>query len=356
MKRVTKSLSISFFIASLFLLVSSGLMAQALGEFKPKDQSWGLNKLKKADKIYIAGFNVNYQVYNEKQKFKQGGAQLGGGMKGDAKTEVSVGLEGLDEKTVQEITDKLYKDYVDKLKAKGLTIISADEASKIETYSDFARVKGGKISMAEIPGVMTSTPTDFEYFIKKLDKDGKEKKGGFLGNPAMMYPKLSKELGDAIIGAVDITVLFVQDQEAFQGNGAKLKVKTNLRLIGTESVVMTEDAAVKFKGQNSVTTVTSTVAFHHGKVGAGATSVYSGTIAKPLLIQGVLDEEKITSYASGSVSQGTPTIYGTFYSVRNGNTFNAKVLQVDPAMYSDGVCLAANKFLMYHTDEFLKNL
>ena len=237
-----------------------------------------------------------------------------------------------------------------------ICLASADEAAKTEAYAGYTRVQGGKVNMAQIPGVMTTSPTGFEYFIKSSDKDGKEKKGGFLGNEAMKYPKISKDLGDAIVGTVDITVLFVQDQDAFQGNGAKLKVKTSLRVVGVESVVMTEDAKIKFKGQNSVTTVTSTVGFYHGKVGAGATTVYSGTLSKPFYISDVIEDQKMTSYASGGVSQGTSTIYGTFYSVRNGRNKNAKEIAVDAQKYSDGVYNGASKFLRHHTDSFLKSI
>ena len=341
-----------------FMAFCVSLMAQSLGEFKPKDQSYGLNKIKnsKTTRIYIAGFDVNYQVYNEKQDFKQGGSMLGGGMKGDAQTEVSVGLEGLDEKTVQDITDKLYKEYLTRLEAKGLTLITADEAAKTDSYKDYMRVTGGKISMAEIPGVMSSSPTGFEYFIKGVDKKGKSKKGGFLGNEAMKYPRLSSDLNDAIIGTVDITVLFVQDQNAFQGSGTKIKIKTNLRIIAAEGLTMTSDAKIKMKGQNSVTMVTSTVGFYHGKVGAGATSMYSGTLGRPLAINDVIDSNTITSYAAGGMSSGTPTIYGTFYSVRNASTKNAKVIAVDAAKYGEGVYSAASKFLIYHTEEFLKSI
>lgn len=334
-------------------LIAPALMAQTLGEFKPNDQSFGLKKAAGADRIYIASFNVNFQVYNEKQDYKQGGYQLGGGMKGESLAEVSVGIEGLDEKTVQQITDKLYKEYIDKLKGAGLTIVGADEAAKIDSYQDFERVKGGSVTMAEIPGVITVTPTGYEYFVKGFDKDGKSKKGGFLGNPAMMYPGISKGLNDAIVGAVDLTFLFVEDQNAFSGSGAKLKVKTNLRLIGVESVVMTSDAAVKFKGQNTVTMVTSTAGFYHGKAGAGATTTYSGSLSKPMQILGVLEDEKITSYANAGVASGVSTIYGTYYSVRNTKTKNAKVLQVDPVKYSEGAYAAGSKFLNYHLDEFL---
>jgi len=348
MKRICLSLAL--------LAFAGGLAAQTLSEFKPKDQSYGLNKAKNAKRIYIASFDVNYQIYNEKQDYKQGGYQLGGGMKGDALTEVSVGLEGLDEATVQGITDKLYKDYLAQIEAKGLTIISPDEAARTGSYEGYTRMSGGTITMAEIPGVLSTSPTGFEFFIKGVDKDGKMKRGGFLGNEAMKFPKLSKDLDDAIIGAVDITVLFIQDQDAFKGGGAKLKVKTSLRVVGVESVIMTDDAKVKFKGQNSVTTVTSTVAFYHGKMGAGATTAYNGTLAKPLFISGVIEDEKITSSARGGMAQGTKTMYGTFYSVRNEKTKSARTVEVDPQRYSEGVYAAASKFLNHHTGEFLKAL
>jgi len=347
-----------FFGAMLLLFLPACMVAQTLGEFKPKDTSFGLDKIRKSktNKIYISGFEVNYQIYNEKEDYKQGGSMLGGGQRGDALAQISVGLDGLDEKTVQEITDKLYKDYLAKLQAKGLTIISADEAGKTDTYADFTRMKGGKISAAEIPGVMNSTPTDFEYYVKGFNKDGKAKKGGFMGTETSLFPKLSKDLGDVIIGNVDITILFVKDGETFAGNGAKLKIKTDLRIVGSEAILMTEDAKIKMKGQNSVTQVVSSVAFYHGKMGAGSTSQYVGSLGKQLDIDGVVDETTVKSAAAGGVSQGTSTIYGTFYSVQNGNSKNAKIITVDAAKYCEGVYAAANKFLVHHTDEFLSAL
>ena len=336
--------------------IAGGAVAQTLSEFKPKDQSYGLNKIKNVNRIYITGFDVHFQVYNEKEDFKQGGHQLGGGMKGDASASLSVGLEGLDDKTVLDITNKLYQEYIDKLKEKGMTIITADEAAKIESFEGYERVQGGKVSTAQIPGVMTTSPSDFSYFVKKISADGKEKKGGFLGNEAMKYAKISKELDDAIVGNVDITVLFVQDQNAFQGSGANIKVKTNLRIVAQEGLTMASDAKIKMKGQNTVTMVASKVEFYHGKVGAGATTVYTGTLSKPLEIDGVIEDTKVQSFASAGISQGTSTIYGTFYSVRNGSNKNAKVIQVDPAKYGQGVYEGASKFLAYHTDEFLKSV
>lgn len=345
-----------FTIATLIFFVYN-IEAQTLGEFKPKDASYGLGKLKSSNKkLYIADFVVNYQVYNEKEKFKQGGHMLGGGQKGDAHTAISVGLEGLDEKTIQDITDKLYAEFLDKMKAKGITIISADEAAKIEAHEDYERVKGGTVSFAQLPGVVSTTPTGFEFFVKGFDKKGKAKKGGFLGVVTSRYPRLSKELGDAIVANVTMNVMFVRDQQAFQGNGAKLKVKTDLRLSAQDAIVMASDAKFKMKGQNTVTGINSVVEFYHGKVGAGATTVYQGSLKNDLMINGVVDGATVTSYAAGSMDGGTKTMYGTYFNPKNGTSATTKVVKTDPVKYSQGVYAATSKFLNFHTDEFLKSL
>lgn len=132
-------------ILLLFVVASVwSAQAQTLGEFKPKDVSHGLGKLKNASKIYISNFTVNYQIYNEKQKFKQGGSMMGGGYRGDAKAEASVGLTGLTEADVQQITDKLYQDFLARIKEKNLQVISAEEAGKTAIYSDYVKCREAK--------------------------------------------------------------------------------------------------------------------------------------------------------------------------------------------------------------------
>ena len=159
--------------------------AQTLGEFKPKTQSWGVEKAKNVKKIFISGFFVNYQVYNEKEDFKQGGSMFGGGFKGDATAQLSIGLTGITEKDVQDITDRLYKDYIADIKAQGFEIIGADVAEKAATYADYTRLQGGTVSVAQFPGTLATSPTGYEYFVKKVDKKGKTKSGGFMNNPMM---------------------------------------------------------------------------------------------------------------------------------------------------------------------------
>lgn len=332
-----------------------GTKAQTLGEFKPKNASYGLKKAKDASRIYIANFTVNYQIYNEKQKFKQGGYQLGGGYKGDATAEASIGLAGLTETDVQQITDKLYQDFISQINASGLTIINADEAAKAGTYEDYQRIEGGKVSLAQFPGTMTTSPTGYDHFVKKIDKSGKTKSGGFLGQAGTLYPKLSKELGDAIIADINLYVMFVEDKNAFQGGGANIKIKTSLRISGSEAIVMTDKkSAIKLKGQNSITMINSAVSFTHGKIGMGATTSYNGTLGKPLYIADAIEDTKVTSFAKGGLDiLGTKTMYGTFFTPENRSSESNKIVDVDSKKYTEGVYAAAKKFVDYHTAQFL---
>lgn len=322
-----------------------------LSEFKPKDASYGSNKLKgKASKIFISAFNVNYQVYNEKEDFKQGGSILGGGQRGDAMASLSIGLEGLTDKDVQKITDQLYADYIAQIKAKGLTIITADEAAKTSVYSEFLKIQGGTVSLAQFPGTLSTSPTGFEFFVKKIDKSGKTKSGGFLGNTAIIYPKLSNELNDAIIAEVNLYVMFVEGQNAFQGNGANIKVRTNLRLAGQEAIEMASESKFKMKGQNTVIPITSGVNFYHGKMGMGSTTSYSGTLGKGLGIGGVIEDTKVQSFANRSTDAGTKTVYGTFFNPENKLSKSTKVVEVDPTRYYEGVYMAAkNSWISTHS-------
>ena len=345
----------------LFILVAAfslNASAQTLGDFKPKDTKYGLGKVKDASKIYISNFTVNYQIYNEKQKFKQGGSMLGGGYRGDAKAEASVGLTGLTETDVQQITDKLYQDFIEKIKAKNLKIITAEEAGKSSVYSDYVKMQGGKVNLAQFPGTMTTSPTGYEWYVKKVKADGKTKSGGFLGQASFLYPQLSKALDDAIIADVNIYVLFVEDKSAFQGNGANIKIKTNLRIADTEAIVMADnDSFIRLKGQNSVSAINSTVNFAQGKMGAGATTSYSGQLAKPIEINGVIEDTKITSFARGGADYvGVSNMYVTYFTPENRTSETNKVIKVDSQKYIDGVYSGAKKFLDYHTDAFLSSL
>lgn len=329
--------------------------AQTLGEFKPKEQSYGVGKAKNATRIYISNFTVNYQIYNEKTKFKQGGSMFGGGSKGDAKAEASVGLNGLTDNDLQDVTNRLYSDFLAAITANGLIVIDADEAAKTSTYSDYTKLSGGKLSLAQLPGTLTTQPAGFDFFVKSVDKSGKTNAGGFFGNDLGQHASLSKQLNDAIIADVELYVLFVEDQNAFQGDGANVKIKTNLRLADQEAITMAKTSGFRLKGQNTVTAVSSAVRFTHGKMGLGATTNYSGMLGMPLEINDVIDDIKVQSFARGkSDATGMKTMYGTYFMTEDRNNEASKVVDVDSKKYAAGVYEAAKKFITYHTAAFLE--
>lgn len=110
---------------SLTLVV--GLSAQTIGDFKTKDQGRANNRMKKKEKrVYIADFQVNYQLGLALQDEQKGGRMFGGGVKGDTKATLVVGLAGIDDVDLQDMTNKLYEEYVTNLQSQGYEIVKPE--------------------------------------------------------------------------------------------------------------------------------------------------------------------------------------------------------------------------------------
>ncbi len=340
-------------LVAVLLFTSWGIKAQTLGEFKPTDSSNGLGKLKKAPKkVYIAKFDVNYEVYKTSQDFKQGGSMLGGGVKGNATAKAAVGLSGIQNEDLLRITDELYTDFTGMLEAKGITIISAEEAGKVKAYEDWELIKGGEINKSQLPGILTVSPTNYGFYVKKVNKKGAHKTG-FINN----YPALSKDLGDVIIAEISLTVMFTKEgNNILPSNQAKVKIMTDFRLVDNYVVTSINEKSA-FKGANTSDNVQSGVAFYHGKVGLGSTTVYSGLLKKPLPIEGVIKDDKIVSITK-QASSTTATSFGamSMYSAENREGVETSVIEVDSKQYSNGALLACKQMLDYHTKNFLENI
>lgn len=125
--------------------------------------------------------------------------------------------------------------------SKGLELVSPEKAGSTEAYKNYERLEKAAPSMAEQIGFMTIYPSDTVFYIKGLDRQGKVKKGGFMGaisknqtndpnfEVMQIFPKLSSQLEDTIIANVDLYVFFIKDLNTFKGNAASIKVKTSLR-------------------------------------------------------------------------------------------------------------------------------
>ena len=353
----TKSFFLALFLSLFFF---STLQAQELGEFKPKDDTFGLGKLKtKSKKIYISNFTMNFQLFNEKEKKKSGGALFRDkGVKGDATAELTVGLGSLSETDFQTITNSLYVDFIDQLKAKGFEIISAAEAGKTQTYENFTKASGPFVKVSETPGIITAAPTGFDFYYMDRTKAGKAIAAKFatLDKTAQ---NLSKDLDDAIVVAVDLYVFFMKDVYAFQGNAANIKIKTQLSLVANEVIsAKSDDKSIAFRKQVEYVTGANTINFVCGKysVGGSAESVYTGALKKDLLIENVIDEKVIQSYSKGAVDfVGTDTYFGKYYEAENKSSSKTTVIPVDAKKYNEGVIAAGKTFLNFHLTEFEKN-
>ena len=344
-------------ISWVFLFFSCiAMQAQELGDFKPKDDTFGMGKLsEKKKKIFISNFNVNYQLYNEKQKTQKGGSLFRDkGVKGDATAELSVGLANLTEADFTTTTDALYQDFLSMLKTQGFEIITADQAASIESYKGWTKASGPFVRES-MPGLLQSVPTGYSFFYEEKSAIGSYLSEKFSGN--MNLPqKISKDLDDAVVASVDLYVFFMKDTYAFQGGSANIKIKTALSLVANEVVAAkSEDKSLFFRKEVEYVTGSSQINFVCGKykIGGGAETVYTGGLKKDLTIGGVIEEKKMQSFAKGNVDfVGTDTYYGKVYSAANKKVSQTSVIPVDVPKYKEGVKQAGIKFMQYHLDAF----
>ncbi|WP_419212562.1 hypothetical protein ACNR9Q_00185 [Maribacter sp. X9] len=335
--------------------------AQQLGDFNPKDATFGLGKLKASNKrIYISNFSINYQLFNEKEKTKKGGALFRDrGVRGDATAELMVGLGNLTEADFQTIADNLYQGFVADLKSKGFEIIPVDTAGKTETYSGWLKDAGPKVELSAMPGMIIAYPEGYSFYYEEKSKVGK-----FFGEKFSAMDKtpqnLSKDLDDAIVVDVDLYVFFMKDLYAFQGNTANIKIKTRLSLVSNEAVsAKSDDKGLMFRKKVEYATGANSIYFVAGKynIGGSPESTYTGTLKKDFTIGGVLDEKKIQSYAQGEVDViGTSNYFGKTYRAENRTSSKTSIIDVDTEKYIEGVTAAGKKFLEYHLNEFSKAL
>ncbi|MFV0605717.1 MAG: hypothetical protein ACK5NK_07750 [Niabella sp.] len=308
--------------AAVLINISTTTFAQTLGDFKPgKAGPKSLEKPKFDNKnVYIADFAVNYQVYSEKSASKKGG--LGSfGVIGGAKASLAVGLD-ISEKTLQKITDKVYADFVADLKAQGFNVMSGDEAKNTDFYKGYKYSTNlGMTPSNTMEGAVTVHPQNVGFFYKEK---------GVNTNTT----KLSKELNDATVARIDLYVEFVETRSSTKGGiGANVVARTNLVMSDNNTI------AHFIVGRN--------------KIGGSPLGEYQGVLKKDLDIDGVIKEEKITSYVESDYDNwGTSTAFGRVYSAQNKSAKKAAIVPADASKYEKGVGMAVDTFLKHHVSEF----
>ncbi|MFK8037133.1 MAG: hypothetical protein AB8B74_02500 [Crocinitomicaceae bacterium] len=304
------------------------ISAQNLGKFSFKDEGFTQKKFNHTEKkIYIKSFSINYQTVMIEYAKARGGTNYGSATAG-----LALGLDNIDPEKLQQITDKYYKEFVEKLKAEGFTIVTAEKVSQNENYNNLQLYKGGNPSMDVIAdGYLTTVPTGVSFLQHK-------------NNPLNLggMPD-SKNLNGVIVCGVNLVIPFAQTREINGGpvgGVAKITAKCDLRISPSETLPAKGDFR---KPKILLTDVT----FGY-KESLKWQALSRTKLSKPLEVENVLDEEK--KYKATSVSTT-----GSSFSARYSKAYakNAILVPCDSVKYRNGVSLAIDKYLSTASENFL---
>ncbi|MFM7329751.1 MAG: hypothetical protein ACKO3B_13595 [Bacteroidota bacterium] len=281
--------------------------------------------------IHIASFRVNYQIMYRDQDSENGGRTVGGGMKGSSKASVALGLKGPSSEDLVKTTDEIYQAFTQKLTGHGYTIVGLDKVKDFDPYEDWTKVKGGIGNESQVPGAVTVSPTGFEYMVKKVSKDGKERG---LADPAigMRMNKLSKNLGGALVVHINLTIALAKQGKDFKTGlanalgAAAVSAQTDLRITPPQFSVW----CMRKMGDE------------------GATSL---SFKDDLSIPNVIESKLYKAMAVSRTDWGTSNSLYTYFSVEDVEDKYLQPIEVDPAAYCGGVKAAALSFLTKAVDE-----
>ena len=281
--------------------------------------------------IHIASFRVNYQIMYREQDTQQGGRTIGGGMKGSAKASLALGLKGPSSDDLVKTTDEIYQAFTQKLTSQGYTIVGLDKVKDFDPYEDWTKVTGGIGNEAQVPGALTVSPTGFEYMVKKVSKDGKEKG---LADPGIgiRMNKLSKNLGGALVVHINLTVALAKEGKDFKTGlvgalgGAAVSAQTDLRLTPPQFSVW----CMRKMGDEGATVL---------------------SFKDDLSIPNVVESKLYRAMAVARTDWGTSNSLYTYFSFEDVENQNLQPIEVDPAAYCGGVKATTLSFLNKAVDE-----
>lgn len=346
--------TISTLLAVFILFSVSFIHAQELGDFKPKDDSYKAKKLTEGTKqLYIASFKINFEIYKEAVDKKKAGG-FGRTVKNAAKAKAAVGLSTLDRAALQAQADKLFAEFVEKMKKEGYEIISAEEAGKTDTYDAWKMMTGPAIDETDMTGILSIVPTGYSFYYQDRNAFSTQ-----LAGFKKTAQNLSKELNDALIADISLVYAFSEVGNDWNvGNQAKVKLNINYRLANTytfsDENTNSGLTSMVDKSKQSVG-LSSQVVFTRGKlpVGGSAEAQYIGYMKSDLEIKDVLKKEKVVAFSTQT--QATATLQNPIVVIR-GDNYSEKTKWLEPSgqKYAEGLYLSGSKFIMYHTDEVFK--
>ena len=226
-----------------------------------------------------------------------------------------------------------------------------------QIYNEVIDYKQGEVRKSTIPGIVTVSPTGYDYYYKVNNKGEEKKKSKFaaaMGNTN--DNNVSKELNDAIVANVNLYVIFADYGSGFAPGGAKVKIKPDLRLTDIYTVANKKTKGFRFKGSQTTDNVNSKITFFSGKMGMNAKANFIGALKKPIEIDGVVSEDKLVTSAYGDIDMvGTSNAYFKIYSAESKTVNDLKTLEVDGDKYANGSYMACKKMLLDQTNTFLSS-
>ncbi len=342
-------------LVSIALLFITTSYTQEVGKIETKKEGFGMKKFNNAPKkIFIQDFYVNYQMLFDQVEIAKGGRELGGGVRGNAKAQLVLGVQGVSEKDLQEITDKLFEEYKAKLVAKGFQIVTASEASKFDRFKDWLIIEGGTPSKAQFPGYVSTAPSDVQFLVKKINKKGKVKKKSIFDNGM----GTSKDLGGIVVARVNLVIPFVKDAES-QGSRALTKTFGGVaKIVAKTELAVIQNTSVETKGafgKKVILLNTSCLfAYKEGLKNQATVTVYP---KKKIKINGVFADKKYKAVKSASQD-----LWGSGYGAIRVFSASEQVLKkmqaipCDSEKYKKGVLEATQGYLNKALSEFLQHI
>jgi len=215
----------------------------------------------KTNRVAVAGFRVVYVTHNEAQAFVRATYLPGGVETGSARAKMEVDLRGVDDATLQAITDSAYKLFLEQLKAAGREIVSEDEMKA--SYAGFksATEMPQKVNVGKLEG-KAFTPTGKPLWWQVGDSWGD---AGLSQKNMRAFNELSKNTNAAIAIAPMIVIDFAHMESSGNHSGLvrrRAEVGASLAMsvpTFTTRVVRAEQTrygGLVFKGDDGALTMT----------------------------------------------------------------------------------------------------
>jgi len=172
-----------------------------------------VNAFARSNRVVIAGFRVVFVTHNETHAITRGTYMPGGRETGTAKAKMEVDLQGVDDATLQAITNAAYQRFVDQLKAAGKEVLSIDQTKPL--YADFKTAPAPQEVTRDVLRGRAFSPTGLPLWWQVGDPWGDS---GLSQTNMRAFNELSKAT-DAIAIAPGIVIDFARMQSSGNSSG-----------------------------------------------------------------------------------------------------------------------------------------